>query len=361
MIYNLNDSKINGNAKVLDEHFDNNVLHLTHHNLGGYTPERWLALQNQIKKIIKEKNIDLIVMDACGDPWNLDYDHNGYSISLNQMMSILNEYCQTIIITDDWHYQSHPVDNIRFFSEGLWHQSQKNLHNYYHFQDTVYDTTLLKTKPLMCLNNVLEWHRIYLLYLIHDKSWFNDIDFSFINALGDRLVPTETDFSRPSFTEEQIQTLKLIDLPIRLRGEINPAIGFNGGASSVDLPVYRDNAINLVTETSVCDYPGIALSEKTAKPIMAYQIPILISNVGAEQWLEDVGIDMFSDYIPWKQWDSIVDPKARLRSIAEFVDGIMQDPNKILEKHQNLHPRLVANKQRFHSQEFGDLLRAQIT
>jgi len=124
--------------------------------------------------------------------------------------------------------------------------------------------------------------------------------------------------------------------------------------------VFQENAINLITETSVLDVVGVCLTEKTAKAIMAYQIPIVVANPGASQWLEDVGIDMFSDYVPWEQWDTIKNPKLRLSTIAEFVNDIMQSPQAILEKHKSYYSRLRANKKRFHSQEFGDLLIKQL-
>jgi hypothetical protein len=94
---------------------------------------------------------------------------------------------------------------------------------------------------------------------------------------------------------------------------------------------------------------------------MAYQIPILISNPGASQWLEDLGIDMFSDYIPWKQWDKILNPKDRVYKIVEHVNMLMQDIDAIMTAHHSFHTRLRLNKQRFHSQEFGNILLKQIS
>ena len=362
MLYKLqtHTQQDNGHASLLEKRFCDTILLLTYNELDGHSKAQWLVQLEQIKDFITKKNISLVIMDVSGEPSNLDYDHNGYCTTRRQMLNMLSVYCRTIIITDDWRYYYKPDKDIKFFSQGLWHQSQRNLHEYYTFQDTVYDTTIEKTKTLMCLNRNLEWHRIYLLYLLHQNDWFPLVDYSFIMPLNDRLDHPD-DLGRPAFTDEEISTLKKINLPIRLEGEINPAVGFTNGASSVNLPVYEQNAINVVTETSTTNNPGVCLTEKTAKAIMAYQIPILVSNRGASQWLEDVGIDMFSDYIPWQEWDLIQDDRKRIHAIANFIDITMRDPNKILEEHRNFHPRLVANKQRFHSQEFGDLLIAQIT
>jgi len=57
---------------------------------------------------------------------------------------------------------------------------------------------------------------------------------------------------------------------------------------------------------------------------------------------------MFSDYIPWKTWDSITDQKVKINKIVEFLDQIMSTPNDILIVHRSFHARLRSNKQYFH-------------
>jgi hypothetical protein len=123
-------------------------------------------------------------------------------------------------------------------------------------------------------------------------------------------------------------------------------------------PVYQACAINIVTETSVTE--GVIVSEKTCKPFMAYQIPIIVGPIGCSQFLEDLGLDMFSDYIPWQTWDSVEDHKLRIRMIVEFVDGILADPDAILTTHHGFQDRLIKNKQYFHSPEFENILLIQI-
>jgi hypothetical protein len=123
-------------------------------------------------------------------------------------------------------------------------------------------------------------------------------------------------------------------------------------------PVYNQCAINLVTETSVTE--GVIVSEKTCKPFMAYQIPIIVGPIGCSQFLEDLGLDMFADYIPWRTWDSVADHKLRIRQIVEFVDSILADPEAIVLAHQGFRDRLIKNKEYFHSQEFQDRLLQQM-
>jgi hypothetical protein len=193
---------------------------------------------------------------------------------------------------------------------------------------------------------------------MYNKPWIDKVDFSFILPMGDRLdnKPVISKY----ITEEENEVIKLIPTPIFLDYEDPHDIPvlYSHGASNVNGLAYTRNAINLVTETSLTD--GIALTEKTAKAIMAYQIPILVTNPGQCQFLEDIGIDMFSDYIPWRDWDQIENHKERMQKIVDFVDTIMQDTNAILKTHQDFHPRLIKNKERFHSDEFSNLLLKQI-
>tara|TARA_B100000524_G_scaffold348273_1_gene252275 strand:- start:569 stop:1669 length:1101 start_codon:yes stop_codon:yes gene_type:complete len=365
MLYRLeenkeNDEDVNGVlfAPVIKEP----TLHLAYPEHTGFSRQEWDDKIPTIEQFVKQNNIKLIILDGVGDPLSLDANQRGYSYSVKQKLQTLKHICKTVIFTSDWSYYYKDDPEIRFFCRAFWNPSLKNFHEFYVYADTVYDTSLEKTRPLMCLNRNLEWHRIYLLYLLHNKSWFNSIDYSFINVLGDRLKPKDSDLDKPPFTKQEIQTLRSINLPIHLANEKtwDIRVSYIEGGTSIDLPVYEHCAINLVTETNVLDNIGRMHSEKTAKCIMAYQIPIIIANRGANQWMEDVGLDMFSDYIPWKHWDSIEDHKLRIQNIAEFVDKIMQSPEQILQKHREFHPRLIANKQRFHSQEFADLLIKQL-
>ena len=114
--------------------------------------------------------------------------------------------------------------------------------------------------------------------------------------------------------------------------------------------MYNRCAINLITETSV-DEPNL-VTEKTTKAFSAYQIPILIGKPGINQYLEDLGLDMFSDYVPWKTWDQEPNPRLRMKKIFKFVNHIMFDTQSILDTHKKFYPRLVRNKEPLSQQRF---------
>ena len=96
---------------------------------------------------------------------------------------------------------------------------------------------------------------------------------------------------------------------------------------------------------------------------MSYQIPIIVGPVGVCQFLEDFGIDMFSDIIPWQSWDSQKDHKLRMLMIVDFLEQLLSKETAeqdILDLHTSLHARLIKNKQYFHSEEFVDKVTKQI-
>lgn len=60
--------------------------------------------------------------------------------------------------------------------------------------------------------------------------------------------------------------------------------------------VYKQCAVNIVTETIYDEFPGI-ISEKTLMAFLARQIPILVSSQGTVTQCENLGFDMFRDVV----------------------------------------------------------------
>ena len=349
---------------VLLELFKTDILFLTGRELGGLSHDSWPGVRSEITQFVAENSIKLIIIDVAVDPCPLDDTIFGYGPSYLNMQSDLKKTCRSIIVTADFTYYYKPIDeDVFFFPYILWIISKNNV------QDTLQVTDLEKTHPLMCLNNNLTWHRIYMLMLMYNKPWIDKVDFSFKLPMGNRLE-NKPHISK-YITEEEKKVIRLIPTPIFLDYERdipdssimlkypNMTIGATDTGLYVNDLVYTRNAINLVTETSITE--GIILTEKTVKPILAYQIPIIVGNPGTSQFLEDIGIDMFSDYVPWKEWDQIHYHKERMQKIIDFVGTIMQDTNAILKTHRDFHPRLMKNKERFYSDEFRNLLLKQIS
>jgi hypothetical protein len=111
-----------------------------------------------------------------------------------------------------------------------------------------------------------------------------------------------------------------------------------------------------VTETSVDD---IFLTEKTCKPFMARQIPIIVCGAGTNQFLKDIGLDMFEDIVPWQSWDSETDNTLRMTKIAAFVDQWVRS-GTIMDTYRSVLSRVERNKQYFHSEAFRKRIMTQM-
>jgi hypothetical protein len=362
MFFTLTPQPNVSNLDVLAKCFQKNILVLNYFDLESLSPEKLLSLRESVQKSIQENCIELLVIDITGDPEKIENPDS--LVTIKQLASNFSTLINTVIVTEDFDYYYRPSDGIVYFPYGLWIPATKSVHLYYWYKDTAYDTTLEKTQPIMCFNRNLVWHRLYLFSLLANKSWFKKIKYSFISKLGDRL---DSPYGIKRFlTADEIEAIRLYGhlLPIRVEDEKNIGdipVMYNRGATSVNDSTHANNAINLITETSLTD--GVVLTEKTAKPFMAYQIPILVGPVGANQFLEDIGLDMFSDYIPWKTWDHIEDHKLKIRMIVEFLNSLLSSPTAeydILSAHRQFHPRLIRNKEYFHSIEFENILLKQL-
>lgn len=362
MFFTLTPQPNVSNLDILAKCLQKNILVLNFYDLERLSSDKLLSLRESVQKSIQENPIELIVIDITGDPEKIENPDS--LVTIKQLASNLSTLMNTVIITEDFGYYYQPVSGIVYFPYGLWIAATKSVHLYYRYQDTSYNTSLEKTQPIMCFNRNLVWHRLYLFSLLANKSWFNKIKYSFISKLGDRL---DSPYGIKRFlTTDEIEAIRLCGplLPIQVNEEKNSRripVMYSNGATSVNDPTHTNTAINLVTETSLTD--GVVLTEKTAKPFMAYQIPILVGPTGANQFLENIGLDMFSDYIPWKTWDHIEDHKLRIRMIVEFLDSLLSSStaeHNILSAHRQFHSRLIRNKEYFHSTEFENILLKQL-
>ena len=364
-----------GSLLYLNQFFLKNTLLLEAIDTEGIDREQWNLRLGQIKQFITDNNIQTVLIDTTVNPKILDWDQWVMAPTAIEILENLSSITTTYILTEDFAYYYNPRPGIVFFPTFLWiigAKLIKTFFNHAHMKyDTIYDIDFeKKTKTVMSLNMNAVWHRIYLFSLLAGKSWFDNIGYSFYAKVG---YQQNSSFQRRLNDIVIVQSLSQQErdlagsyshlLPVQIPGDENAEQKrmWMSGSTSVDSWIYRDYAINLITETSLTD--GILLTEKTCKPFMAYQIPILIGPVGASQFLEDIGLDMFSDYIPWKTWDHIKDHKLKIRMIVEFLDNLLSRPTAkqdILSTHQSFKSRLLKNKEYFHSQELQSLLLHQI-
>jgi hypothetical protein len=325
----------------LDRFFDQRCLIITDSNLN------WVDLE-QVRAIVTDNDIELILVDLTHNPYpDADPGRRTTPHALQQQYSTI---ATTQVLTSDYRYYYDPDPDFIFFPLFLWLFGTRQPAWY---AQVTYDAGLEKSSSIMCLNSTQSWHRIYLFGQLIECSSFDHVDYSFVFPLGD--VLEQLPIPEYMTAAERNHVRQYQDrLPIRLAND--------GVAQKNDVgvghSVYNQCAINLVTETSITE--GVMLSEKTCKPFMAYQIPIMVGPIGGSQFLEDIGLDMFADYIPWTTWDSVADHKLRIRMIVEFVNSLLADPEEILTTHHDFKARLIKNKKYFHSTEFQDRLLQQI-
>lgn len=322
----------------LENFFDQRCLIITDSNLTDRID------LDQVRDIVVDNDIQLILVDLTHNSYT---DYRPTPRVLQQQYSAI---AATQVIVSDYKYYYHPESNLIFFPMCLWLFSTRQPMWY---STVVYDSGLEKSQKLMCLNSTRSWHRIYLFGELVRYPWFDQIAYSFVFPLDD--VLEQPLISRHINTAERDHVRSYQDrLPIRLA---NDGIAQKNDVG-VGHPVYNQCAVNLVTETSITE--GVIVSEKSCKPFMAYQIPIIVGPVGCSQFLQDLGFDMFDDYIPWKTWDHIKDHKLRIRMIVEFLDQLLTTPADILVQHRSFHSRLIKNKEYFHSKEFQITINQQI-
>jgi hypothetical protein len=329
------------NRSYLEQFFDQRCLIITDSNLNQVDLD-------QVRTVVTDNDIELVLVDLTHNPYpDADPDRRPTPHALQQLYSTI---VTTVVLMSDYQYYYYPEPNFVFFPMCLWLFSTRQPVWY---NTVTYDAGFEKSRSIMCLNSTQSWHRIYLFGQLVECPSFDQIDYSFVFPLGNVLEKLPIPEYMNTAELDHIRQYQNW-LPIRLKNDDTTQKHDVG----VGHAVYNQCAINLVTETSITE--GVIISEKSCKPFMAYQIPIIVGPVGGSQFLQDIGFDMFGDYIPWQTWDHILDHKLRIRMIVEFVDSLLANSEAILTTHRGFQDRLIKNKEYFHSPEFQNLLLAQI-
>lgn len=234
------------------------------------------------------------------------------------------------------YYKNKPINSkIQFFP--FWVIWMSNPHAPATFMGDHTFCNRPKKYKVSCLNGT-EWAHRKLTYIyLSQKSYFNDMIFTFLcrgeyHSLGHEVTLTY---------EEKTQFNLLPQNVTFPNDKINIDL-------SVDHPAYQETYINLVTETTV-DYNTSMLSEKTFKPIVAGQLFVLIAGPGAIQFLRDIGIDTFDDIID-HSYDNVIDVRERIKLAIAQIDYLTT--LDLEQLYNQIKPRLQRNSEYFRSEEF---------
>jgi hypothetical protein len=284
-----------------------------------YTPRRYLRQWFDHGVIVTDNDLnDRHTLDALLQ--NIPVQDRIIDITHNPYPDVWVTIDGGVRLTNNFEYWYKPITGVRFFPLFIWAYSLRK--NIVWHEDLFFDAGINKTQGFMCLNNVTRDHRTRLYQLLSNSGSVPHIAYS-IDGQG---LPGET--------------------------------GSNGHNDvGIGHPVYDQTAVNIVTETS---FDQTYLCEKTCKPFIAYQIPIIVAGPGSSQWLSDIGLDMFEDLVPWRTWDSEPDPDTRLQKIASFIEHWINQ-GTVLEDYQRILPRVKRNKQYFHSEAFRQRIMNQMS
>ena len=308
MIEFLDPNRFYTNRQYLTQWFHNDTLCITDNDFEN------IELTKQLLEQHPNQNR---ILDITHNPW---VDSN---LPLNFTPVLTNNF--------KFFYESNP--GTVFFPLFLWMYS---LRNPLWWDTFCFDQLTTKTQGLMCLNNRPRPHRTQVWAEFNRRGLIDQCVFS---------------FTEPVYYEKDQYTYPY---PLNIANE---EFNLTRNDIGVGHTVYRDCAVNLVTETAT-DLSYI--SEKTCKPFVARQIPVLVGSIGINQFLSDIGLDMFADIIPWAEWDNEPDDNIRITKIVDFTEAWLQS-GTMLEDYRRLLSRVEANKQYFHSDQFRTLLLQQMS
>lgn len=297
-----------------------------------------------VKTLLPDLNGQTIYLDLSYSPEVLESPHTiGVFDALKQLGPLK-------IVVNEYKKFYHPHNDFIFFPMVMYTIS----HGAYHHPEMPFRFPKFakKTKPFMSLNNRPVWHRIWLFAELAKHNLLEHVDYSFVWDPKINVTGMEHQMDQLPETIRTAAEAQLHRLPLRFEHEKH--LNFNADTLT-NLNLHNECAVNIVTES--CPNLGF-LSEKICKPLACYQIPILLSHAGANQFCVDAGFDMFEDIIPWRTWDSIPDDHLRCEVACQFVveyikrGGALEDWNRCQD-------RVVANQNRLLSDDFKKLCIAQ--
>jgi hypothetical protein len=154
-----------------------------------------------------------------------------------------------------------------------------------------------------CLNNSNNAHRTLLGYWLYKKKLLDDIIFS-QNILNDGYAITRISQDADILNLENFEEYKNL-LPIRAQFEPVPVSEFRDiQAYAVAHPAYAEAYCNIVTESECEEYPYNrninlpVITEKSYKPFMTGQVPIMLAAQGHIAYLKGLAFEMMEDLLP---------------------------------------------------------------
>jgi hypothetical protein len=312
--------------------------------------------------------------------WFLNFvkDHNAIFINASYNNLIINDG-QKYTINHDYLSQFKSKLIIINFASEHWNQFDDNMYHDldvsgYNFLLLTYDHTRHQMYPKMfyypywyydskckewsvvknnfvqsrkfhlgCLNGNPRPHRIANYYQLMKKSYKDQMSISFYKTVND---PRRGD------------DVPLLDEELNYWNSIKdslPPRSFR--VRSIDLPQLLDSYLHLVTETTVG--PGVFITEKTWKAVIAGVPFLLFGNPGTISFLKTLGVDTYDDVIDHAYYDNEADWRMRLTKMHTVLDHLIEyGAEKI---YQQLFLRAQDNQTKFWNGDFDPGYQSQLT
>ena len=238
-----------------------------------------------------------------------------FSNQLKQFLDTFNQPCDTVLLLDElWRYPEsiemvldHPnLKNKNVFVVSTGYQNKQLGPRTWmitwpiFFLHSLNSATDFSTKPadlkigFNCLNNGTQVHRILLGYQLHQRGLLDQVLFTQnnqgpLNALILNTYPNIEEYKKL--------------LPILLPDQNDPSSkNSRDYGTYVYHYSYRDSYCNIVTESETDGFPNCVpleqITEKSYKPFVAKQIPIMLAGRGHIAYLKGLGFEMMEDLLP---------------------------------------------------------------
>ena len=210
-----------------------------------------------------------------------------------------------------------------------------------------------------CLNNSNNMHRTLLGYCLYKNNLLGDIIFS-QNIVNDGYAITRISQDANMLNLENFEEYKNL-LPIRSQLETIP-VGqtFRGDHNNCVIPThpaYTRAYCNIVTESECEEYPYNrninlpVITEKSYKPFMAKQVPIMLAARGHIAYLKGLRFEMMEDVLPIGY-----DQMPVLQKIENIIAIVAKGKDFIEDFYFNHLREIKHNYELINSDKVGDLI-----
>lgn len=209
-----------------------------------------------------------------------------------------------------------------------------------------------------CLNNSNNMHRTLLGYWLYKKNLLGDIIFS-QNIVDDGYAITRISQDANILNLENFEEYRNL-LPIRAQMEIIPVGQEFRGDQNYAIPThpaYIEAYCNIVTESECEEYPYNrninlpVITEKSYKPFMAGQVPIMFAARGHIAYLKGLGFEMMEDLMPVGY-----DQMPVLQKIENIITIVAKGKDFITDFYFNHLREIKHNYALINSTKVGDLV-----